>query len=300
MMSSSGRKPYGGERPQKPLRTLLFFGCIGIALACTISLIVLALRAVPTDKFGFVPHLLILLEVAIFIVASLAITESVPWRSRSLRDWLRPKVLASFISLLISGLCLTAALTPIFNPPAATEETVEEVRRRLEEGGVTRGAASLVERHINGTWGEPGCQVTYEVALDQGLLTVLPLASRDRMPLDWARTQNSLGNALRTLGERESGTARLEEAVQALRAALQEQTRERDPLRWATTQKNLGNALWALGARESGPVRLEEAVQAYRAAQAEFTQTKASEYFAALSWGIAEVEKLIKMRRYSD
>lgn len=47
-------------------------------------------------------------------------------------------------------------------------------------------------------------------------------------------------------------------------------------------------------------MRLEEAVQAYRAAQAEFTQTKASEYFAALSWGIAEVEKLIKMRRYSD
>ncbi len=39
------------------------------------------------------------------------------------------------------------------------------------------------------------------------------------MPLDWATTQNNLGAALRTLGERESGTARLKEAVAAYRAA---------------------------------------------------------------------------------
>ena len=35
---------------------------------------------------------------------------------------------------------------------------------------------------------------------------------RDRVPLDWARTQNNLGNALARLGKRESGTERLEEA----------------------------------------------------------------------------------------
>ena len=63
------------------------------------------------------------------------------------------------------------------------------------------------------------------------------------MPLDWATTQNNLGNALRMLGERESGTARLEEAVAAYRAALEEWTRERVPLDWAMTQNNLGNAL---------------------------------------------------------
>ena len=39
--------------------------------------------------------------------------------------------------------------------------------------------------------------------------------TRDRVPLDWATTQNNLGNALETLGDRESGTARLEEAVVA-------------------------------------------------------------------------------------
>ena len=68
-------------------------------------------------------------------------------------------------------------------------------------------------------------------------------------------TQNNLGNALRTLGERESGTALLEEAVSAYRDALKEWTRERVPLDWATTQNNLGTALATLGERESGTER---------------------------------------------
>ena len=76
-------------------------------------------------------------------------------------------------------------------------------------------------------------------------------------------TQNNLGNALAALGEREAGTARLEEAVAIYRAALEEWTRERVPLRWAMTQNNLGNALCTLGEREGGTARLEEAVAAY-------------------------------------
>jgi hypothetical protein len=44
--------------------------------------------------------------------------------------------------------------------------------------------------------------------------------NRERVPLDWAMTQNNLGNALQILGERESGTERLEEAVAAYRQAL--------------------------------------------------------------------------------
>ena len=98
--------------------------------------------------------------------------------------------------------------------------------------------------------------------------------TRDRVPPQWATTQNNLGNALWTLGARESGTARLEEAVAACRAALAERTRDRVPLDWAMTQNNLGNALWTLGARESGTSRLEEAVAAYRAALMEYTRDR--------------------------
>ena len=98
--------------------------------------------------------------------------------------------------------------------------------------------------------------------------------TRERVPLDWATTQNNLGNALSRLGERESGTAQLEEAVAAYRAALEEKTRERVPLDWAATQNNLGNALSTLGERESGTARLEEAVAAYRAALEEWTRER--------------------------
>jgi tetratricopeptide (TPR) repeat protein len=76
------------------------------------------------------------------------------------------------------------------------------------------------------------------------------------------------------LGERESGTARLEEAVAAYRAALEERTRDRVLLDWARTQNNLGNALQALGERESGTARLEEAVAAFRAALEERTRDR--------------------------
>ena len=50
--------------------------------------------------------------------------------------------------------------------------------------------------------------------------SMLELQTRERVPLDWAQTQTNLGLALWRLGERESGTARLEEAVAAYRAAL--------------------------------------------------------------------------------
>jgi tetratricopeptide (TPR) repeat protein len=88
-------------------------------------------------------------------------------------------------------------------------------------------------------------------------------------------TQNNLGGALRALGVRESGTVRLEEAVTACRAALEERTRERVPLDWAATQNNLGGALQALGAREHGTARLEEAVAVHGAALEEWTRERA-------------------------
>jgi hypothetical protein len=59
-----------------------------------------------------------------------------------------------------------------------------------------------------------------------------------------------VGIALKRLGERESGTARLEEAVAAYREALKEFTRERVPLAWTATQTNLGSALKLLDERK--------------------------------------------------
>jgi hypothetical protein len=69
----------------------------------------------------------------------------------------------------------------------------------------------------------------------------------------------------------------LEEAVAALRSALEERTRQRVPQLWAKAQKCLGIALLALGERESGTARtarLEEAVAALRSALEERTRQR--------------------------
>jgi tetratricopeptide (TPR) repeat protein len=75
---------------------------------------------------------------------------------------------------------------------------------------------------------------------------------REKAPLDWAAAQNNLGTALWSLGRRESGTAHLEEAVAADRAALEEYTRDRVPLDWAAAQNSLGNALGGLASGRAG------------------------------------------------
>ncbi len=121
------------------------------------------------------------------------------------------------------------------------------------------------------------------------------LRPRNAFPLDWARTQMNLGNALARLGERESGTARLEESIAAYREALQENIRARVPLKWAMTQMNLGNALSVLGDRESGTARLEEAVSAYREALQEQTRAR-----VPLQWAMTQMNLGLALLRLDE
>ncbi len=147
--------------------------------------------------------------------------------------------------------------------------------------------AALVARSLNAE-----ADTLYEYGRDHGSnVHLTALIALRRKLLEAASSDdergiahNHLGIALWTLGERESGTARLEEAVAAFRAALQEYTRERVPLQWAMTQTNLGNALRTLGERESGPARLEEAVAAYREALKEYTRER-----APLQWAMTQM-----------
>jgi tetratricopeptide (TPR) repeat protein len=101
------------------------------------------------------------------------------------------------------------------------------------------------------------------------------LITSKRPPLEWPGVQNSLGIALFTLGQRESGTARLEEAIAVHREVLREPIRESVPLEWAMAQSGLANALQVIGTRESGTTKLEQAVAAYREALKERTRERA-------------------------
>ena len=122
-------------------------------------------------------------------------------------------------------------------------------------------------------------------ALDQWLrearrnLVALLRSSAIDQPDRRARLQEVLGIVLLRLGELEGGTERLEEAVAAHRAALEEFTREQTPFQWAEIQNNLGRALWILGELEGDTERLEEAVKAHESALEGYTRE-----LAPLEW----------------
>jgi tetratricopeptide (TPR) repeat protein len=99
------------------------------------------------------------------------------------------------------------------------------------------------------------------------------------------------------LGQRESGTARLEEAISVYREALQERTRERVPLDWAKTQNNLGDALVRLGERENDSARLEQAVVAYDGALAIFVAARAGYYESICRKSRDRVRALLDQRK---
>ena len=111
-----------------------------------------------------------------------------------------------------------------------------------------------------------------------------------RVPMDWAMTQNNLGNVLQRLGERDSDTNRLEQAVAAYQRALEERTQDRVPMDWAMTQNNLGTALPALGERDSDTMRLEQAVVAHQRALEEWTQERVPMNWAMTQGNLVNVE----------
>ena len=138
----------------------------------------------------------------------------------------------------------------------------------------------------------------YRAALQERSREPLDWAgTQNNLPLDWAGTQNNLGVALMRLGEREAGPERLEQAVDAYRAALEVYTRERVPLDWAGVQNNLGVALESLAGREAGPERLEQAVDAYRAALEVFNSEESPRYRDMVEKNLRRVlKRLHKLR----
>ena len=99
-----------------------------------------------------------------------------------------------------------------------------------------------------------------------------------------------LGIALWRLGERESGTARLDEAVAAYRAALDERTRDRVPPDWAQSQHTLANVLATLAARTHDRARMTEAIASMRNAAEVYRQGNVTYWLPIAEQRIAAME----------
>ena len=81
--------------------------------------------------------------------------------------------------------------------------------------------------------------------------------------MQWAMTQNNLGTALKTLGERGDDDA-LKGAVTAYRAALEVYTREAAPMQWAITMYNLAGVLAHTGAFDDAEDAANGALEVFR------------------------------------
>ncbi|MCU4653835.1 tetratricopeptide repeat protein [Roseibacterium sp. SDUM158016] len=139
-------------------------------------------------------------------------------------------------------------------------------------------------RAVWGTWYERGRDRGLNFDLEVSVAIARACLSRAADADQRGYAGNYLGISLQTLGEREAGTERLEQAVAAYEAALEERTRDRVPLDWATTQMNLGTALQTLGQRETGTERLEQAVAACEAALEEWTRDR-----VPLDWAMTQM-----------
>jgi tetratricopeptide (TPR) repeat protein len=110
------------------------------------------------------------------------------------------------------------------------------------------------------------------------------LEERTRAPLDWAGTQNNLANALLKLGAGENGTARIQEAVAAYGAALQEYTREQAPAHWAMSFGNQGVAMMLMADRTNDGAMAETALKQIQIALDSLSESRddrSSIYFRA-------------------
>src|SRR5690349_371107 len=172
---------------------------------------------------------------------------------------------------------------------AAAASNVPSTRQDERRKYLEKEAVALFEQGH-----ERGDNRTAALAIDR-YRALVAVTDRLVVPLDWARTQNGLGLALWSLGEREAGTERLEEAVAVYRLALKEQTYERAPLGWAKVQVNLGNALVRIGERESGTERLDEGVVAYRLALQEMTRER-----EPFGWALVQMNLALALARLGE
>ena len=104
---------------------------------------------------------------------------------------------------------------------------------------------------------------------------------RKQSPLDWATTQNSLGNILAALGQLQRDAEQYTAAIACFNTALEIFTQETSPLEWAATQYNLGTAMQALGRQEADSKLINKSIDAYTDALLVWSRKENSEVWSA-------------------
>jgi tetratricopeptide (TPR) repeat protein len=93
----------------------------------------------------------------------------------------------------------------------------------------------------------------------------LTVRTRDRLPWEWAITQQLLGHALITLGERDPSSGGYAQAVACDRSALEVLTAENDPDDLSNAEIDLGTALGSIGEAHGQADQMLDAANQMRA-----------------------------------
>jgi len=133
---------------------------------CVTIIVWVVVKNVPIANFGVLPRVLVVVLLVLFVIASFATTEVIPWHSRSWIEWRRPKVLGHIVYLLLGAAGFIGGVANIFGEPLASRKDVQALSDKF---GI--GRASLVREHIGGLWGRPGCKVTYRATLRYPVLS---------------------------------------------------------------------------------------------------------------------------------
>ena len=103
---------------------------------------------------------------------------------------------------------------------------------------------------------------------------ILKVISPKNLPVEYATTQNNLGNAYWNLAGIRDKESNLEKAINAYQEALKIRTLEKYPIDYAMTQNNLGTAYSDLAGVRDTESNLEKAFNAYQEALKIYTVEK--------------------------
>lgn len=159
---------------------------------------------------------------------------------------------------------------------SGTEDCTQTERRGAIASEQSRYFREGSDRHL---------RLSLEIAVE----LARRLSSGVDEPITRGAALHRLADALSTLGAREQGPERLNEAIALYREASSLFEEHRRPLLWAATQNALADALFKLGASQRDRKLLDDAVLAHRAALRKFAKGRHPDQWAATQNGLGNV-----------
>jgi len=160
-------------------------GRIAAIVAAILGAILLYLvitTAMETGK-GLWGVLLILSAGIIAFLSTLAVTDGLPLGAESWTPWLKRRPISSIYAAMFASLAAMSALLALIAPRPTVESAPGLIEQRAKEIGedvkeiraaiLPKAAAPpRIVRELPGTWGEPGCAVTYRFRIQERALIV--------------------------------------------------------------------------------------------------------------------------------